>query len=106
MKKTAADRCRALRAKKGWTQVDLAKAAGVTRDIVAKIETGWTQGKKETMERIATALGVSPALLMFGAEQAELSDEVWDAAKRLQAMSPSEREHWVKAIKAVSDSKD
>jgi transcriptional regulator with XRE-family HTH domain len=51
-------RLRTLRRRKGWTQVQLAEAAGVGVVTVARLETGEQTPRPGTMARIARALGV------------------------------------------------
>ncbi len=49
-----------LRKRKGLSQVQLAEAAGVNRVHLARLESGaMTNPSLDTMERLATALGVS-----------------------------------------------
>jgi DNA-binding XRE family transcriptional regulator len=49
---------RRLRRLKGWTQEELAKAAGVSSFTVAYLERGAREPRPGTMARIAKALGV------------------------------------------------
>ena len=49
---------RQLRRLKGWTQAQLAEAAGVTRVTIQKLESGVREPRVSTMARIAEALGV------------------------------------------------
>jgi transcriptional regulator with XRE-family HTH domain len=51
-------RLRTLRRRRGWTQDQLAEAAGVGPATVARIEAGGAQPRVSTMTRIAAALGV------------------------------------------------
>lgn len=51
-------RLKMLRYVKGLTQQELAEAAGVSRDTYIRIESGQSDAKASTMERIAEALGV------------------------------------------------
>jgi len=49
-----------LRERKGWSQTDLAKAAGIPQPTVCRIEAGdIKQPKMATLMRIARTLGVS-----------------------------------------------
>ena len=50
----------------GWTLEHLAGEVGVSRETIGKIERGISAPLFETVEKIASALGVSPQLL-FGA---------------------------------------
>lgn len=51
------------RRRRGMTQEDLAKAAGLSPDMIGKIETGLSGARFPAIERIAAALDVDPAEL-------------------------------------------
>lgn len=51
-------RLRTLRRRRGWTQRELAEAAGVAKITVARLETGAQTPRPGTMAQIARALGV------------------------------------------------
>jgi transcriptional regulator with XRE-family HTH domain len=53
---------RALREERFWSREELAKASGVHRDSIGRIERGaWTGGSHlPTIRRLAEALGVDP----------------------------------------------
>lgn len=55
---TNGERLRALREKKGLTQEQLARAAGVRQSIVSKIERGVIDPRFSTMQALARALGL------------------------------------------------
>lgn len=55
---------RSLRKAKGWTQVDLAKAAGLHQPYIAALENGRRTPQLDTLETLADALGVSPTRLI------------------------------------------
>jgi transcriptional regulator with XRE-family HTH domain len=50
---------RELRARHGWSQTELAKAAGMTQSAVARFEAGGTVPTLPVLERLAAALDVS-----------------------------------------------
>ncbi|WP_328468182.1 helix-turn-helix domain-containing protein [Actinoplanes sp. NBC_00393] len=50
---------RELRERQGWSQTQLAKAAGMTQSAVARFEAGGTVPTLAVLERLALALGVS-----------------------------------------------
>ncbi len=52
------------RARLGWTQEDLARQAGINRSYLAGIESGRRNTSARTIEKLARALGVSPADLL------------------------------------------
>jgi transcriptional regulator with XRE-family HTH domain len=52
--------CRTLRIRKRWRQLDLAEAVGVSRQLVAKVESGRIDDVQVgTLRRIGWALGAS-----------------------------------------------
>lgn len=53
------DRVRELRERKGWSQAALARAAGITQSVIAKLESDPTRGTR-VLPEIARALGVDP----------------------------------------------
>jgi DNA-binding XRE family transcriptional regulator len=55
---------RQLRARKGMTQFDLARAAGLGRSFVSQLERGRFSASLDTIAALATALGVPPSLLL------------------------------------------
>jgi transcriptional regulator with XRE-family HTH domain len=52
------------RARLEWTQEDLARQAGINRSYLAGIESGRRNTSARTIEKLARALGVSPADLL------------------------------------------
>lgn len=62
------DRIRRLRLQRGLTAAALGRAAHITGQTIANIETGGMMPKVDTLEAIATALAVSPGWLAFGAD--------------------------------------
>lgn len=56
--KEIAENIRQARAKKGWTQLELAKKAGVDSNSLAKIERGESKPYGVTLVKIIRALGV------------------------------------------------
>ncbi len=58
-------RLRELRDARGWTQLELAERAGVTRSTVSRIEGGKVASLDlEVFEKLANALDVHPAVLI------------------------------------------
>ena len=47
------------RAKRGWTQTDLAKACGTTQSAIARLESGDQDPKLSTMSAVCDALGLT-----------------------------------------------
>jgi len=80
--KTLGERVRYTRHQKGWTQDQLAMHAETNQAVIQKIENGKSLRPRK-IDKIAEVLGVNPAWLMFGEEQAiSLSQE----AKSLAAL--------------------
>lgn len=57
---------RELRTERGWSQAELAEAAGTSEEWVRKIERGAKSPSFDTVEAISSALGVTPARLFTG----------------------------------------
>lgn len=53
-----ADRVRALRKAKGWSQEELAEHAGIHRTFVSQIERATKRSTIDTVDKVAKALGV------------------------------------------------
>ncbi len=70
---TMGQRLEQARRQKVWTQEELATAAGVPVVTISRIENGHTEAPRpSTIRKLASALGVAPAWLLFGEEsQAE-----------------------------------
>lgn len=71
---TLADRLRARRKEVGWTQEQLAQRVGSSQAVIQKIENGKSLRPRK-IDRIAEALGTSPAWLMFGDNSRNMLDE-------------------------------
>lgn len=97
---TVAERCLKARLALGLTQDELARRAGVTRDVIAMIELGRTKRPRK-IEQIAKALEVSPAWLAFGKPDLDrLSAEAIEAALVLDGLPTEVRSALIAAIKA------
>jgi transcriptional regulator with XRE-family HTH domain len=57
-------RLKQLRAKRGWTQEQLAEKAGINRGYLARLETGRHDPTITTLEKLAKALKVKTAELL------------------------------------------
>ena len=60
------DRLRQARQRRGWTQQQLAAAAGVGRATIARAELGAFEPRQETMRKLAATLAVRLAWLLTG----------------------------------------
>lgn len=56
---TVGDVVRKLRERRGWTQADLASAAGVDKSTIVRLEEGGDRTEPPTLKAVATALDVS-----------------------------------------------
>lgn len=54
-----------VRHSKGWTQSQLAKAAGFTQGFISKVESGDTTLRGKSLEAVAAALECLPELLAY-----------------------------------------
>lgn len=102
-KNTLAFRLRQARKNAGMTQQELADRAGMTRDAIAKIETGQSQQTRKIMA-IAKALDVSAAWLQFGVEEIDtLSKDSIEFALAYQKLPKDQQETIDKLMKKMSD---
>ena len=66
---TMGERLAQARKRKVWSQEELATAAGVPVVTISRIETGYTEAPRpSTIRKLASALGVDPAWVVFGEE--------------------------------------
>ena len=70
---TIGERLRAARDRRVWTQEDLARASGVPVVTISRIENDRHEGRprQSTIRKLADALGIDPAWLVFGDGGAE-----------------------------------
>lgn len=66
---TASSQVKHLRATRGWTQQDLAHAAGMAIKTIWTLESGG-RVSRSTLRRVAVALGVDPSVLLDTVEVA------------------------------------
>jgi transcriptional regulator with XRE-family HTH domain len=81
------------------TQMELAERAGVSKDLIAKIESGATGARFQNIQSIADALGVDPAEL-FSAELPRgslMSPQLAQLFGRLAKLSDSDFA-WIKGV--------
>jgi transcriptional regulator with XRE-family HTH domain len=83
-------RLRLARAEKGWTQEELAGRARTTQAAIQKIENGRSH-RPRCLERLAQALSVSPAWLMFGGARAGLNAEAVEVARAWSVLEEPQR---------------
>ncbi len=58
MTKPLGSRIKALRAKRGWTQTQLARRAGISRGYLARLEINRHDPALSALQKLAKALGV------------------------------------------------
>ncbi|MGD9602456.1 MAG: helix-turn-helix domain-containing protein [Gammaproteobacteria bacterium] len=78
----------AQRKKRGLTQSDLANLSGVSREVIAKIETGQVR-QPRLLAELAEALGVTASWLQFG--EAPLTPAERQFLGRLRTLEPKDR---------------
>jgi len=85
----------------GYSQVEMAKALGMSQAMVSEIERGTKAVTLETLDRYSDALGVKKSQLMFFAEEIEGETPVRrgrlivarKALDLLERLKPAEPEH-------------
>lgn len=65
---TVGQRVRRARERKAWTQVELANHAQLTALTIVRIENDKTHPRLPTVRKVAAALAVDPAWILFGEE--------------------------------------
>lgn len=90
---TLGERLRRRRRELGLTQEQLAERAGTTQAVIQKIENGKSLRPRK-IDRIASALDVKPAWLMFGSDRFDALDreamQIAEAWGRLDEAARSE----------------
>lgn len=76
---TIGERIRAERKKKGWTQKRLGEECGIAEPTIRSYELGRLNPKKETIEKIAHALGVWPSDLIPDDQYSMIMKAIFDA---------------------------
>ena len=92
---TIGERIKQCRLERGMTQKDLAERMGISPICISQYETGKRVPKIETIDRIASAIGVDPAYLskrggenMLNVKNRPASEKEQEAIRILQAVSP------------------
>lgn len=85
------ERVRALRSRRGLTQVQLADGAQVSEEWIRRIERGEASPSFDTIEAIAAALDAKPVELFAAAAQRRPEERLADTAASL----PDEAVEWL-----------
>ena len=103
IRETLADRLRRARKQRGWSQEYLASRADTSQAVIQKIENGKSL-RPRNIERIAKALDVRPAWLMFGVTEVEdLDEEAVQVARAWSRLKEPERSAMKETIRRLAD---
>lgn len=103
IRETLADRLRRARKQRGWSQEYLASRADTSQAVIQKIENGKSL-RPRNIERIAQALDVRPAWLMFGVNEVEdLDEEAVQVARAWSRLKEPERSAMKETIRRLAD---
>jgi transcriptional regulator with XRE-family HTH domain len=103
VQETLANRLRRARKQKGWSQEFLAQRADTSQAVIQKIENGKSL-RPRNIERIAEALDVRPAWLMFGVNEVEdLDEEAVQVARAWARLKEPERSAMKETIRRLAD---
>lgn len=86
MKGIGNDLVREARRRVGWTQSQLAEAAGTTQSAIARLESGRTSPAFDDVLRYLRLMGLDLDLMLV-----ERDDSDWAQAERTLALSPEQR---------------
>jgi transcriptional regulator with XRE-family HTH domain len=86
MKGMGNDLVREGRRRVGWTQTQLAEAAGTTQSAIARLESGRTSPAFDDVVRYLRLMGLDLDVMLV-----DRDDSDWTQAERTLALSPAER---------------
>ena len=78
-RKQLALKLRMLRVMRGWSQEKMAAASGLHRTYISLVERSVCSVSLDTLEKIADALGVTPADMLGAPDAQELGEQAWRA---------------------------
>lgn len=84
-RKQLAQKLRMLRVMRGWSQEKMAAASGLHRTYISMVERSACSVSIDTLEKIAEALGVTPADMLGAPDAKELGQQA------LRALAPAGR---------------
>lgn len=101
---TFGHRVAAVRKQRNLTQKDFGATLGIVQDVVSKYERDQMVPSIETAAKFAKALNVSLDYLILGdaLPPADGEDAYLQIARRLEKLSPENREHIIAVIEAFS----
>ena len=82
-----------LRKEKGWSQGDLAKQSGVSREMIGKYERGEAVPSNEAAKKIASALGVTLDYLAGEASSAAFDRRTVERIQDIEQLDEGEKQH-------------
>lgn len=95
---------RAWRVRSGLTLKQLAELVGSTHGSLSKIERGEQKYDQRTVDRIAFALNIHPAQLLWGNPQDDSS--IWRIAGEAEALTEAQRRTLLRIIEAMKSERD
>ncbi|WP_169891053.1 helix-turn-helix domain-containing protein [Litchfieldia alkalitelluris] len=107
--KVLGERIRRFRKKKKWSQADLAEKVGVSNTFMGNIERGEKPFSLETLEKIATVLGITLYELLIHAEdlgKAQQSEVLTEIIDKLAYRPALEQKSALKMIDHLLDTID
>ena len=82
-----------LRKEKGWSQGDLAKQSGVSREMIGKYERGEAVPSIEAAKKIASALGVTLDYLAGEASSSAFDRRTVERIQDIEQLEEGEKQH-------------
>lgn len=92
MNKTG-DRIAQLRKQKGWSQTELAKQIGASREAIGKYERNEASPSVETAKKIANVFGVTLDYLVDGNAAPVFDQKTVSRLKDIELLTPDDRQH-------------
>ena len=90
-----------LRKQKGWSQTDLAKLIGSSREIISKYEKDSVMPSIEMAKKIADAFGVSLDFLVGEGQNASFDRKMVQRMQEIESMEPEFKDKLFSVIDSV-----